>query len=200
MTVQNASQQSLFSNQSSQDNGWQMIDGQCVRILSDDKGQYFVKGGTEKVYLSEYYEQKDREARKARVQDEISQFFSNQEGDFAQWRDYYASKISLWTAKAAENKVVYQNCQQVAQQKEAELRPLYDKYNTFDVSHFAEGKDKDLGMRLLTDKRHAKSEGNIAFGQMQTENWIAESYRRLMNHSEFCRTMVTKIAEMCFNS
>ena len=196
MAVQNAKSQNIFTTQPS-DNDWVVVDGQRYKKQSDEKGEYIVKGGTEKVYLADYYEQQDRAAKKQRVQDELTQFFSHQESDFAEWRDTYAAKIGYWTGKAAQNKSIYQSCQELAQSKEAELRPLYDKYNTFNVYDFSEGKDKKLGISLLSAKKQAKSKGNIAFGQMQTENWIAESYRRLMEHSEFCRTMVTKIAEMC---
>lgn len=198
MSVQNAAQHNLFSGSTSGEN-WQMLDGVgYVKIESDDRGEYFYKnGGSEKVYLADYYYQKSAQAKKDKVQQEITEFFSKQENDFAEWRDEYAAKIGIWQAKIEKNRAIYKASRETVKIKDEGLNPLYQKYNTFDISKFSDGKDKKLGYSLFTDRRSAKHQGNVALGQISTEQMIIDGYARLMRSSEFFRSMVAKIAQNC---
>lgn len=199
MTVQNTAKQNLFSSDTSAQNNWQMIDGVgYVRIESDNGGEFFYKnGGSEKVYLADYYTQKHLQAKKDKIQQDITNFFSKQENDFANWRDDYATKIAKWQGKIEENRNIYKVSNAIVQEKDKGLNPLYKKYNTFDISKFSDGKDKKLGYSLFRDRRSAKHQGNVARKQIFVEQMIIDGYEKLMRHSEFCRNAVAKIAEHC---
>ena len=200
MTIQTNTENT--NTHSSSENKWQMIDGVgYIKIESDNHGEFFYKnGGSEKVYLSDYYCQKNEQAKKDKLQSDITGFFTKQENDFASWRDEYASKIGKWQAKIAENQSIFKASQEIVQAKDSELNPLYHKYNTFDISKFSDGKDKKLGFQLFSDRRSAKHAGNVAMGQISVERMVIETYQRLMNHAEFCRNRVTEIAQNTYKS
>lgn len=192
--------QNLFSNTSTGNNR-QMLEGYgYVKIERDDRGEYFyINRGSKKIYLSDYYEHKAMQVRKNKVQEDITNFFTKQENDFANWRDEYASKIKKWQGKITENKSIYKASLVTIEEKDKGLNPLYKKYNTFDISKFSDGKDKELGYNLYSDKKSAKHASNVALGQISVEQMIIEGYTRLMRHSEFCRNIVAKIAQGCIS-
>ena len=197
MTVENTKNQNLFN--ASSGNNWQMIDGEYVQIHTDVGGQYFIKGGTEKVYLAQYNYQKTVQAQKDKLQSDITNFFSKQENDFAGWRDEYASKIAYWTEKIEKNKKNIFKFNKIEETNTALLNPLYEKYQSTDVKDF-KGTDKSHGRTWQLAQRKAKHQSNVAFSLIDTEKWIIEGYRRLMNHSEACRQQVVNIAENTFKS
>ena len=80
MTVQSAKEQNIF-NSSSSGSEWVMIDGMSYKKQTDERGEYIVKGGTE-IYLSDYYNQQKTDAKKAKLQLQITGFFSDQVKDF----------------------------------------------------------------------------------------------------------------------
>ena len=197
MSVQSA-QNSTKQNPSSE-NMWQMVDGEYVQIHTDNGGMYFIKGGTEKVYLAEYNYQKSVQAKKDKVQKDITNFFSKQESDFAGWRDDYASKIAFWTKKIATNQTNIFKFNTIEETNIALLNPLYEKYQSENVADF-QGKDKSNGYIWQHNQRKAKHQSNVATSLIATERWIIEGYKRLMNNSEACRKQVVKIAENTFRS
>ena len=199
MAILNAKNKQALDVQSSE-SSWVMIDGKSYKKQTDEHGEFIVKGGTEKVYLADYYFQKAQQEKKDKIQQGISGFFADQISDFEGWRDDYASKIGYWTKKINQNQSIYEISKKEAEAKEKELDPLYTKYNTFDISKFSDNSDKKLGLKLFSDKRSAKHAGNVALSQISAERSFVEMYRRLMNHSELCRSVVAKIANDCLNS
>ena len=106
MTVQSAKEQNIF-NSSSSGSEWVMIDGMSYKKQTDERGEYIVKGGTEKVYLSDYYNQQKTDAKKAKLQQQITGFFSDQVKDFDDWTAYYGAKAGKLNEEIANLKIVY---------------------------------------------------------------------------------------------
>ena len=193
MTVQNAKSQNIFTTQASSDNSWRMIDGKCIQINTDAQGrEYFIKGGTEKVYLSEYYEQQRIIAEKARVQDDITNFFSNQIKDFKDWENYYAEKIGKATSEIVLFKNAIKDNNEIVYQNTKLLNPLYEKYDSNNVEDF-KGTDKTNGRNWSNTIKYSKEKITDAECRISTRNMFIESYYKLMRNAKFCGDTVQKL-------
>ena len=176
-------------------NDWVLVDGQNYKKWHDENGDYVILGGTQKKYLIEIYEEQKVKAGKARIQQDITGFFTKQENDFAEWSEYYGRKIEELTGKIQLNKSIFKASQEIAIEKEHQLNPLYARNNTNDIRKFWNGDDKKIGLGLWADRKHAKHDGNIALGKISTAQTFIETYRRLLNNSNFCLNRVIEIAQ-----
>ena len=192
MTVQSAKEQNIF-NSSTSGSDWVMIDGMTYKKQTDEKGDYIVKGGTEKVYLAEYYNQQRTDAKKAKLQQEITGFFSDQIKDFDDWTKYYGAKAGKLNEEITLLKESIKTNNDIVAKNTSLLKPLYAKYNTTDISAFR-GTDKTNGENWTKSKKAATKTISDAWSRISVKNMFIETYTRLMNHSNFCGAMVEKIA------
>ena len=155
--------------------------------------------GTEKVYLSEYYALQSTNTRKAKVQQDITKFFTNQIDDFKDWENYYASKVAELTGEVSLLKQSIQTNNGIYSKNTSLLNPLIEKYGTDNASEF-QGQDKTNGIKWTKEKYTAKHAISDAWSRISVKRMFIETYTRLMNHSGFCGNMVQRIANNCLSS
>ena len=131
--------------------------------------------------------------RRITITNDITNFFSGQVKDFDDWAKYYGSKIGKLNEEIALFKESIKTNNGVVSKNTSLLTPLYQKYNTHDVSKF-EGQDKTKGTAWTNAKNTASKTISDAWSRISVRQMFIETYTRLMNHSNFCGGMVEKIA------
>ena len=204
MAVQDA-KNGIFST-NPQTSGYQNIAGYGWQMVKDDhdgKGPYFfINGGSQKKYLSEVQaeqEYKKNQAKKDKVQQDITNFFTGQIQDFNDWEKYYASKVSELQGEIAQQKASIKENTAIAETNLGKLNPLYQKYGTTDVKSFSDGTDKRNGTTWTGLLNKAKHSVTISEGLISIKQMFLDAYIQLMNHTAACGNAVEQIAQNCLD-